>query len=86
MGQPPALTRSCRSSPRTWLSAYTVLFPLASLALFFLRLSRKSGAAELQSGGAAERRSGAATRGTSPTALGGRAGHAQSAGPLQLSE
>nr|XP_037838162.1 uncharacterized protein LOC119618334 [Chlorocebus sabaeus] len=57
----------------------TVLFPLASLAL-------SAAATKTRNGGATERRSGAAPRGTSLAALGGRAGHAQSAGPPQLSE
>lgn len=57
----------------------TVLFLLASLAF-------SAAVAKTRSGGTAERRSGAPPCGTSPTALGGSAGHAQSAGPLQLSE
>lgn len=60
-------------------SGRAVFFPLASLAL-------AAAVAKTRSSGTSERRSGAVSRGTSPTALGGRAGHAQSTGPLQFLE
>lgn len=71
------LLSSFLSQELAWGDA--VLFSLASLAF-------SAAVAKTRSSGTADRRSGAAPRGTSPTALGGRAGHAQSAGPLQLSE